>query len=617
MSEEENELITLEEFEEVGDFETPIRNCKEIKCYALASLFRSEANNKKKQGENSAYRVYNLLDELTSIGFDPTKQNEIERFGPLLWSNGYRTPIPSDYQGSQSEVLIQLFPDIKNPVLRARLADIIWQNDRSQHEMAQNAIDAYVEVVDQVLKGEVVICKNDPNSVGQIGCLYLMRTLQISKASGKKGWDSTKQKKLINEFADYVRTNKNSNAILMILRLSLDYNIIEPAEIARIAEDTIKSDGLEIIWQRDLWKMAAKAYLKCKYTEMQNRCLNEAAECCVIMAENCGGKGIKAAAHLDDAINELSKLPKTKNRRSQLKEKLREAQTHVHDEMASISSPIEIDLTDLKEFQNKAEVLNIHETLIYFAGLYDSPAPNDLNEIVNELAKKNPFWADIPRQVIDTEGRIVSRSAGLDAPEGNIDSNRHLIIEIENYWWNIKGLIIENARIFMLTKHSIYHHLLRSLVEYSYFIPANRKEIVTTGLTRYFCGDFVSSLHILVPQLENSLRHILNLAGVDTSRILQNKTQELLTLSMMLRTNGEYRNKLEELLGEAIIFEIDNLFNHRAGPSLRHNLLHGFCTDDVFKGCIVSYACWFIFRFCYQGLRKNEHNFSSKLSKNT
>ena len=617
MSEVDSELITLKEFEEVGDFETPIQNCKEIECYALAELFSAEANKNIKQGENSAYRVYNLLYELTSISFDPTKQNETERFGPLLRSNGNSTPIPSDYQGNQTEVLIQLVPDIKNLVLRARLADIIWQNDRSQHEMAQNAIDAYVEAVDQVLKGEVDHSISGQYSVGRIGCFYLMRALQISKVSKKKGWDSTKQKKLINEFADYVRTNKNSNAILMILRLSLDYNIIEPAKIAESAENIIISDGLDIIWQRDLWKMAAKAYLKCNNSEKQNRCLTEAAECCVIMAENCGGKGLNATAHLNDAIKELRKLPGTQQRRSQLKEILREAQTTINDESAIITRSIKIDISDFEEFRKKFQGLNLCEKLICFAGLYESPCINSLNEVVNKQVNKTPLLADMPWQVIDDEGHTVSRSTGLSIDGNNTDHIRHMLINNENARWSLSGNIIELVRHLILTKHRIYEDHFRILVEYVCFIPENRKEIVATGLMRYFCGDFVSALHILVPQLENSLRHILNLAGDDTSKINQDMTQEMRSLSMMLNTNGEYRNKLEELLGEAIIFEIDNLFNHRAGPSLRHKLLHGLCTDDDFKGCMVSYACWFIFRFCYLGLRKNTHNFSSKLSSST
>ena len=134
------------------------------------------------------------------------------------------------------------------------------------------------------------------------------------------------------------------------------------------------------------------------------------------------------------------------------------------------------------------------------------------------------------------------------------------------------------------------------VVDETDFVPADRVDLVTMGLARFFGGDFFSALHILVPQLKHSLRHILKHAGVDPSAIRSDMTQEDRTLSAML--NNE-RGPLEEILGTAIVFEIENLFDFRGGPTLRHRLAHGLVSAGECYDTDSIYACWFIFRlFC-------------------
>ena len=115
------------------------------------------------------------------------------------------------------------------------------------------------------------------------------------------------------------------------------------------------------------------------------------------------------------------------------------------------------------------------------------------------------------------------------------------------------------------------------------------------GFARFFSGDFVSALHILVPQLENSLRHVLKQHGVDLSVIHNDMTQENRSLSRLLDNE---REALGKIFGPAIVFEIDNLFNFRGGPALRNRVAHGSMSDDACHSVEAIYACWFIFHLC-------------------
>ena len=48
----------------------------------------------------------------------------------------------------------------------------------------------------------------------------------------------------------------------------------------------------------------------------------------------------------------------------------------------------------------------------------------------------------------------------------------------------------------------------------------------------------------------------------------------------------------------AVVFEIENMFDHQAGPTLRHRMAHGLLHQWVFGGRDAIYACWFIYRLC-------------------
>jgi hypothetical protein len=127
------------------------------------------------------------------------------------------------------------------------------------------------------------------------------------------------------------------------------------------------------------------------------------------------------------------------------------------------------------------------------------------------------------------------------------------------------------------------------------FVPAGYEEIYAVGFARFFGGDFISALHILVPQLENSLRYVLKQAGFEPSMIQSDMTQENRTISVMLAKD---REALDKIFGPAITLEIENLFDFRGGPALRHQVAHGLLSAGECQSADAIYACWFIFRLC-------------------
>ena len=208
-----------------------------------------------------------------------------------------------------------------------------------------------------------------------------------------------------------------------------------------------------------------------------------------------------------------------------------------------------------------------------------------------------PLLNIIPMSVHDDEGKLVAKSPGMMGTKNEEEiAIRHGIVRNEALRRQIvTSGGIEPARRTIMAEHPLSLIHFGPIVEMSPFIPPEHSETFAVGFMRFFGGDYISALHILVPQLENSLRYVLKQAAVDTSLIKTDMTQENRTISTLLEKD---RARLDKILGPSIVFEVENLFDFRGGPSIRHGIAHGMLSDGVMMGHDTAYSCWFIFRLC-------------------
>jgi len=426
--------------------------------------------------------------------------------------------------------------------------------------------------------------------------MLLRRACQIAKLTGWKDEDTPALKSLIASITKATFRDNDARGYLNIGELNADFRIDEPVTIASQAEHLSEQEGLHPETSRHLWELAARAHRQNKDEEHSNRCLARAAECYVRMAEATENKGMAAASWLMDAIKALRRIPGTKERRQELEALLRQAQESVSDEMGMISTPI--DLSDLvDEARRTIQGLTLAQAFAQFATLATSPDADTLYRQAREHVQEHPLSGLIPMSVHDEEGKVVTQSPGLTGDrEMQDDHLRHVIAQNESFRRHTFAYgVIETARRVISAEHPIETRDILPLAEYSPFVPAGHEDLYALGFARFFNGDFISALHILVPQLENSLRYVLKQADVDPSAIQSDMTQENRNLSVMLNRD---RETLESIFGGAIVFEIESLFDFRGGPALRHQLAHGLLSAEKCYGADSVHACWFIFRLC-------------------
>ena len=249
----------------------------------MATLFKAEINEKQIEEVSRSVNALILLADICEICFAPEKGLDLTFFPLWLGADGRRTSVPNDYVGEQTKFFAELVPEINNPALQARLADIAWQNDRPLTEMAKYAVSAYTRSVSEVLKGNFTFWRFDSNPSSNLGCDYLLRALQISNAPGSRvpEQEISELKKLISEIAKYSHENRVYPGYTLLPRMCLDYSIGSPVSIAKDAEEMAKDQSMSVWDRQDLWKLAAAAYQKGKFKDERNRCLIAAAECYV------------------------------------------------------------------------------------------------------------------------------------------------------------------------------------------------------------------------------------------------------------------------------------------------------------------------------------------------
>ena len=591
---ETNRTVTTDDFAAV-DLEVPIRESIKVDCRSLGFLYANAASVSAEDAHNDArFRVYRLLASVALMHFKP--EHRAEPYGPDHVFGNRRGIIPSDLRGDQSDVFAEVAADILNPGLKARLSDIAWHNNRRLPAMAGQAIDAYCDAVQAVLDGTAEFSYQSKTASTRDGSKMLRRASQIANATGWKNPQAARLRALIRAVIRDAFGRHDHRGLLNVGELSLQFGAETPATIAANAEALTAANDPDPHTSRELWELAAFAHRQSGDDQERDRCLVSAAECHVRLAEADGAQGMVASAHFMDAIEALRRVPGTRERRQQLEPRLREAQSSIRDEMGVISTPVDLSAL-VTETRRRVDGLSLAQALAEFATLSESPDPGDLRNDTLKLAEENPLFGVMPVSMVDEEGKVIAKSPGLVGDEEDPElALHHLIARLESLrrQSDVEGMI-EPARRLIHREHPLDHGDFRLLAEMSPFVPSDRGALFALGFTHFFHGDFVSALHILVPQLENSLRYVLKQAGVEPSAIHSDMTQENRTLSVILTRD---RDSLEAIIDPAIVFEIENLFDFRGGPTIRHQLAHGLMSANEFYGTDAIYACWFMFRLC-------------------
>ena len=271
--------VTDVEFAAV-DIEAPVRGSSNVDCWSLASLYQTTTSKEEESGNATAVRVFGLLSAIANIHFKP--EDRSEPYGPHSVTNAHRSIIFSDLRGDQSAVIAEFVPTIRNPGLRARLADIAWHYHRKLAAMAQQAIDAYCEAVQLVLDGEAKFVDEDRTASSNDGCDMLRRACQIAHATGWKDPHAPRLRTLLGAVIRDAIDRQDHRGFFNSSELSLQFGIDDDDAIAANAENFAISKDVDPHWSHDLWELAARAHWQTGNGDERDRWADMAVFACLL-----------------------------------------------------------------------------------------------------------------------------------------------------------------------------------------------------------------------------------------------------------------------------------------------------------------------------------------------
>jgi Domain of unknown function (DUF4209) len=586
--------VTKEDIEQ-SRWQTFIADATECKCLNYYPLFSKKVEKTKKSGDIRACRVFDLLLAITQAAqrLDSDSQR---RFLTIEGALGY----PFSYIEVNRTVLEEIVHEISDPEIRARIADLVWtlkvyNRDASRdHQLVVIAIESYLEVAKLLEERE---CWR-----GLVR--RLKHAVYLAKSFG--------QPALATEALDYTQLLLDTYA-----DLSSSFPFAEMMEILQQhkAGDAVRNAALaerEALRAREegRWRDARRyGEIKAAWHQTENddekrfESLRFVAETYVNEAEDATTRHppshLVASVFLDDAITALERSRGSKERIEELKRKRALYQAKIPSELKSIEVS-----EDISDYVVAARELVKGKSLleaIYHLAFVVAPCKVAVLE-EDALGDSETTFRDLVSvRRLNKDGKTVGIRPPIlsnDADERKQAQKAKMLDQARLYQGIYTRALIEPARKQINVEHSIQVKDILPIVVDNPFVPHGREIIFARGLHAGLMGDFLVSDHLLIPQLENSLRYLLTQHGLVVTGDKQRIQNERL-LGTILH-DDPFAPKLEEILKEDILFDLQGLLGE-GGVNLRNRISHGLMDAeefDVTQVTQISYLWWLILRLC-------------------
>lgn len=574
--------LSKEDFLSSG-WEAVISECADKECAYYSSRFAAKAHASEEAGDKKAQQIFTLLSQITSLHHKLDTPEE--PFGPMMVFHDRRTAMVDDFDESRLNLLGEVVADVTDPELRARIADILWLRGRD-YRMAELAISSYLESAKRL---------EDPeNWVGTAD--RLQRALQMAVMLGRNSGPF----KAVTDHIEGVLDACNGEDPLFLsarlMALLIDRRVGDTVKYAALAGKLASRAEDTGDWHRarEYWEVKAKWHFMGNDQEGARQARLAEGETYVRQAEtHLAGSPpshMMAAAFIQHAIEALRRVEGTKDRVEELHKALLEYQRRSVSEMASYSSSV--DIGDMvKAAINHVKGKPLPDALMSLAMLGKPPDVAHLRAQAEEHKKRYIFQSLMPRVYLNAMGKVIARQP-QDAEESlradmysNASSFRLL---------HVQGLV-EPARQQVNSEHNVRVNDFLSMVTNHPFVTRGRELIVARGLFAGMQGDFLTAVHLLIPQLEESVRYILYHLGVITSAIDDDGIQEEFNLNRMLSAEA-YSGPLTNFLGEDFVFDLRGLLIERFGANLRNDMAHGLIDHNSFYSESGCYLWWLTMR---------------------
>jgi hypothetical protein len=182
---------------------------------------------------------------------------------------------------------------------------------------------------------------------------------------------------------------------------------------------------------------------------------------------------------------------------------------------------------------------------------------------------ESPLFAHIPFVITGRDGLTNAKiGSAKDDLEGRVVHRAAQVISQQGPWLNLVWRKLQ-------AKHGADLEKLLEWLSASPCFPQERLPFIREGLSAWLAGDAVKAVHVLVPQVESSLRDLL--AGLGGAVTKPNRHGGSQKISLREVLEDEKFAKVPD----AIRFYFQALYLDSRGMNVRNELAHGVLSFDV------------------------------------
>ena len=561
-------------------------SCKE--CHSFYSVFVGCTKEREDAGDDLGRRVHALrgIDDAPLVG-------DLDALGGIL-------------------------DEIKDPEFRARVADILWEC-RRDHKAAQKAVRAFLESAERL--------KTD-----DLWPPYTERLERAAHVAATLGFGKPLHQEVLGAIEAAIRAFENNlKSGLLCVRLMMialahgASDTVRYAALAeRLANDFAAAGNFD--FSEHYWHCAESWHREAKNESEIRRCQLAAAECLIAKGE----KGIETkhlglgyAAHwMGRGLEGLRRARADTARIKEVHVRFLDLQRQALSEL----SPMKFDPQKLSGFQEAEKTVQegaiahvrgfgFEEAVARFVHIATPTNTAALRKQIEDQSDK--FIADklMSTVVLDHSGKVADRIPPVGfGPSGIAEDvmRKKMVHQAKLILWEMQVVWkIEPARRTIVSDHGIRSRDLVFLVTCNPFIPQGHEGIYLRGIQAGFFGDWITSAHLLIPQIEASLRHVLQQYGIVTSTLETDDTQKERDLNQLL-----WMPEIEKIFGEDAAFDLRGILIERFGFNMRNESAHGLMPEGAFYNSAPAYLWWLVLRLCWTGYNFNQSSSDGPIHEN-
>lgn len=477
-----------------------------------------------------------------------------------------------DIAGTDAEVVehwIDRARSIKNPVLKARYADLAWDMSRAiaktnpNPDMARMAIDAYLASIAAGVRRDIhdefesAIRALDLSQMlrdtGRIDAartaLLLLHAKAVAKAQGLwwKAFD-----RLIDDKHARLSDQERDQLIADLEALAARFSNTSDPKFFNPHAAQSAADRL-IAYYNKVKKRDDAARL--------HQTVARSFEYAASLADP-----MLASAFLETSVSAYRDArlhDESKRARVLMEEQIAASR----EQMQTFKFETEITKDDMEKFLAIVVVEDIGSTFVRIASEFVHSRKR-LEAEVEKLMENSPLLAMITQTVM-AEKHVAAKVGSVeDDPFGRLIQQATQSVSFNDIW--LMAALDRAIEVHGLTPH----HFVGWAARTGLFDDLT---LLMEGVRAWFAGDFVKTVHVLIPQIETALRAIAAKLGKPTTKAHPKIAGVSVAVNM-----GDilYAPEVTDALGSDITLHLLTLYADPRGFNLRNDMAHGLLTAD-------------------------------------